>query len=525
MELQSYHFALVVAVLVAAVRLHRYSKLSARPSGYPPGPKTTAFLGNLLQIPISRPELAFTDFARQFGAITGLKLGCQNLIVLNTWQAVHDLIEQKGSIYSSRPSIPVANIVVPNGENPGLSPYGDLWRAQRKKLVEFLGGERTENLKPVQDAESTQMIYDMMHSPKDFEHHVERSFGAAILATVYGQRGKTMYTGGKLEGFFKVEAQWAAALGATASPPLNSFPFLESVPDWLTPWRGWKQRALVVKREQQRVYRGLLDDARARMAQGKGTECFLASCLRTQEKDGFSDAHLSHLAGSLLEGGAETSASSTMVFIMTMAAYPDVQAEAREEVDRLCGRSRMPDKDDIAKLPFIRACVLEILRWRPVLPLGVPHQTTAADINGELSIPSDTTVMINTWKINHDESLYDAPDVYDPSRYMRSEYGCGLGVEAAKGRRVNYTFGAGRRVCPGQRFAENSMIMHFAKLVWAFDIKRTGYLPTDSWDGWTDGLVTRPGDLDVSLQLRDEERKQVIVDAWVQADTFLQQFE
>jgi cytochrome P450 len=525
METPLYGIVLASMLLLAAFRLYRYSKLSARPPGYPPGPKTAPFLGNLHQIPIARPELAFTKFAKQFGAITGLKLGCQNLVILNTWQAVRDLVEQKGSIYSSRPSIPVANIVVPNGENPGLSVYGDLWRGQRRKLVEFLGGERTDNLKPVQDAESTQMIYDMVGDPEDFEHHVDRSYGATILATVYGQRGKAFYPGSILDSFAKVEVKWSAALGATASPPLSSFPFLDSIPDWLTPWRGWKQRAMDLKRDQRGLYVSLVEDARERLAQGKGTECFLASCLRTQEKDGFNDAFLAHLAGALMEGGAETSASSTMVFIMAMAAYPHVLVQAQEEVDRVCGASRLPGRDDIPNLPYIRACMLEILRWRPIIPLGVPHHTTAADTHGDLNIPSDTTVIINTWRINHDESLYLAPEVFHPARYMQNEYGGGPDVEVLKGRRVNYTFGAGRRVCPGQRFAENSMTMHFAKLVWAFDINRNGDLPTDSWEGWTDGLAIRPKDLNVSFDLRSEGRRKVIDDAWVKADAFLEQFE
>jgi cytochrome P450 len=90
---------------------------------------------------------------------------------------------------------------------------------------------------------------------------------------------------------------------------------------------------------------------------------------------------------------------------------------------------------------------------------------------------------------------------------------------------VNYSFGAGRRVCPGQLLTENSMMMHFAKLVWAFDIKRTGNLPTERWVGWTDGIVIRPKYLNVSFQLCDDRRRKVISQAWMQADQLLHQFE
>jgi len=526
MALQIYLIALSSLVILAAVRLYQYSKLSSRPANYPPGPKTAPFVGNLHQIPISRPELKLTEYAREFGAITGLKLGFQNLVVLNTWQAVRDLVEQKGTIYSSRPSNAVVDIVVPKGENPALSPYGDLWRSQRKRIVEYIGGERTDKMKPVQDAESTQMIYDMMSRPEDFERHIDRSFGAAILATVFGQRGKTMDPGGKLDGFFKVQGEWTASLGATASPPLNNFPFLGSIPDWLTPWRGWKDRALLIKREQERVYGGLVDEAKERLAKGEESECFVATVLKTREKEQYTDNGLAHLSGVLLEGGAETSASSVMVFILAMAAFPEVLAKVQEEVDRVCGTLRMPGKDDVASLPYLKAVMLEVLRWRPIIPLGVPHNTMSEDASGSYTIPADTDIIVNAWRINHDESFYDEHEKFNPERYMQDEYGRGAfaRMQDIKGRRLNYTFGAGRRVCPGQRFAENSLMMHYAKLAWAFDVKPTGALPVENWNNWTDGLVIRPKDLQVRFELRDG-RKETIEQAWLEADSFLRQFE
>jgi cytochrome P450 len=528
MALQVYQVALVSLVVLLFVRLYQFIKLSARPPSFPPGPTTLPFIGNLHQIPIERPQLKFSDYARQFGAIVGLKLGCQSMVVLNTWQAVRDLVEQKGAIYSSRPYNPIVEIVTPNNLNPALSIYGDTWRRQRKMLVELLGADRTDSIKPVQDAESTQMIYDLMNAPADFEHHVLRSFGAVILATVYGQRGKTFEAGGKLDTFFKVEEQWAAAVGPTNCPPTNSFPFLHYVPDWMTPWKGWRSNAQRIKETQGSLYMSLLYETRERFMQGKGTKSFIAQCLKVQDKEWYDDKYLAYFGGLMLEGGAETSASTTMTFIMTMAGNPDILKRAQEEVDRVIGRSRLPGKDDTGRLPFIRACMLEILRWRPVTVLALPHSVIAEDTYGTYSIPKDSDVIINAWRINHDPSFYDAPDTFNPSRYMDNEYGAmpSIDPETYKGRRVNYTFGAGRRVCVGQRFAENTMIMHFAKLVWAFDIKATGELPLKSLEGWTDGVLTRPKDFgNVKMTLRDEGRKHIIEGAWREADDFLQQFE
>jgi hypothetical protein len=63
-----------------------------------------------------------------------------------------------------------------------------------------------------------------------------------------------MDPGGKLEGLFKVEDQSAVAL---ACLPLNSFPFLSNILDWMKLWKIGKDRAMLIKKEQERVYGGL----------------------------------------------------------------------------------------------------------------------------------------------------------------------------------------------------------------------------------------------------------------------------
>ena len=53
-----------------------------------------------------------------------------------------------------------------------------------------------------------------------------------------------------------------------------------------------------------------------------------------------------------------------------MVAFPEVQRKAQEEIDEVVGRSRMPTFADRDHLPYIRAIVKEVLRWRPAAPLG-----------------------------------------------------------------------------------------------------------------------------------------------------------
>lgn len=70
------------------------------------------------------------------------------------------------------------------------------------------------------------------------------------------------------------------------------------------------------------------------------------------------------------------------------------------------------------------------------------------------------------------------------------------------------------------------MIMHFAKLAWAFDIKPgKGQLPVDTRMGWTEGVLMKPKNFNIEFTLRNEGRKKIIGEAWREADGFLRQFE
>ena len=51
-----------------------------------------------------------------------------------------------------------------------------------------------------------------------------------------------------------------------------------------------------------------------------------------------------------------------------MVLYPNVQAKAQEEIDRVVDSGRLPDFDDRPQLPYAEAVYLETLRWRPVIP-------------------------------------------------------------------------------------------------------------------------------------------------------------
>jgi cytochrome P450 len=342
---------------------------SLRPSqhnNFPPGPPTVRFLGNLHQIPLTKPYVQFAEWSRTYGAhgLVGLQLGPSGkAVVLNTWKAVRDLLDQRGAVYSSRPYVPIVEYVVPPPGDIHLvfMPYGAKWRKARKTITDFLKDEEVDKLLPVQDAESSQMIWELLQEPERYHDHILRCFGAVIMASVFGTRGRDYRDGEKIKQFFSVQGEWAGILDQGSVPPYDVFPFLRYIPDVLTPWRGWQKRAAALKARQSTLYHDLFDEAKERVESGKSQDSFVAGLLRDREKDGYTTVELEYITGFLMEGGSDTTGGAFETFILAMAAHPDVQKKAQAEVDQVFGtegvRAGKVKKDD---LPFLNACFLEV---------------------------------------------------------------------------------------------------------------------------------------------------------------------
>lgn len=73
-----------------------------------------------------------------------------------------------------------------------------------------------------------------------------------------------------------------------------------------------------------------------------------------------------------------------------MACYPLAQQKAQQEIDNLTGGQRLPNYGDRASLPYVEALFREVMRWRPVVPLGVAHAASDDDVYNGYYIPKGT---------------------------------------------------------------------------------------------------------------------------------------
>ncbi|KAL4795223.1 cytochrome P450 [Aspergillus venezuelensis] len=507
----------VVAIIAASIALLLpYSWASLRPRNFPPGPKPLPFIGNLNLIPPSKAFTLFHKWTKQYGPIIGLKFGPANVVVLNNWKDVQELLEKRGTIYSSRPANYIANtLICPNNTHILFTPYNSAWKSLRKAAQALFTPRELATIQPIQEAEATQTLFDILREPEKYYEHIQRYTTAVILASVFGQRGER-FDARNVQDLYDVQNRFTALLEPGAAPPVDGMTFLRYLPEIVAPW---KRVAREIQRDQRALYFRLYDATKERMRRGIRTGCFMEKLIDGQEKNKLDDEHTAYLGGSLMEAGSDTTASMLLSFLLAVIENPDALRKAQADVDRVCGVDRSPNMHDLEELPYIEACMHEILRWRPVAAGGIPHMLTQQDTYKNYVFPAGTIFFANAWAIGHDESEYDGPNGFNPDRWLDgNKFGtkasATMDMDSGEQRKTSYGWGAGRRICSGQKMAEASLKINIAKMVWAFDIRR------DEWQGrqvdvsvetgYEGGFLVSPKRFPARIRPRGEVYEEVI---------------
>ncbi len=76
-----------------------------------------------------------------------------------------------------------------------------------------------------------------------------------------------------------------------------------------------------------------------------------------------------------------------------MAMHLSVQEKARKELDAVIGTSRLPEFYDLEDLPYLQAIYMEIQRWKPVVPIGIPHRVMEEDEYNGYRIPKGSIII------------------------------------------------------------------------------------------------------------------------------------
>jgi cytochrome P450 len=244
---------------------------------------------------------------------------------------------------------------------------------------------------------------------------------------------------------------------------LETFPLLAKVPTEYAPWKHGLGKRGKSHRGHDFFY-SLANEANEKPGH---EDCYAKMLFKEQEKYNLAPKEISALSGNLFGAGSDTSSSTLITAVLAMRAFPDTLIPAWEELDRVVGSDRSPSFDDELNLPYVRAFVKEVFRWRSVAIIGgQPHAPTQDDYYNGYLIPKSTWVQGNVWAIHHNDREFPDPDRFNPNRFLKDH----SDARPFPGERGYMTFGWGRRVCSGQALAEQGTWLQVARLLWGFRI-------------------------------------------------------
>ena len=373
----------------------------------PPGPRGLPIIGNLHQEIGSDPIDMLKRHHKRYGPIIHLRFGQRSIVSINSHEIAHELINKRGAVYGSRPKL-ISVETFGGGLLLPLLPNGPRWRAQHAVAGKLL--RASPRYHPLQNLESTQLLHELL-SPQDLSKVFHRYAGSLGHALAYGSRLPEV----ECEEFEVlhqfVDGMNAGMTGSSMALP-ELFPLLDMLPNCCAPWRK-------AANSLGNILTAFFDRG-LEAGKGRSSWSWTNQLKNIKESHRMSLKEQANLLGTLYGAGFETTPSTFMFVVLACVLHPECAQRAQRELDEVVGNDRLPTFEDASRLPYLTAFISEVMRWRPILPIGVPYATERDDEYDGYLIPKNTMILVNFMNIAFDEKAFPEPYEFRPERWLEN---------------------------------------------------------------------------------------------------------
>lgn len=436
-----------------------------RPKLFPPGPIGLPFVGNL---PFLGSNMAETvrKMKETYGPVMSLKMGRENWVVLNDYNAIHQALVKQGDKFSGRPSSALDQ-ALDISDGMAMADYGPMWKSLRKFGIQTLRGFGVGK-KSMEDRiieECGYLIEGLTPNTSDIP--IKQNFTMAVSNIICGVVRGSRYTYDD-EKFSELIRRMnhsfsdpydSTMLGIMIFLPISRhLPFLKNaflrIKDDVD-FMMTMMEEIVEQHETTYDENHLRDFVDAFLKEKKervdGTQVyFTGKILKTYIRE-------------LFEAGTETTSTTLNWCMLCFCHYPECQEKIAKEIETVMGESGVPAMKHRDELPYTCAFIQEIMRHRTLVPMGVFHKTNEeCNLNGFI-IPKDTTVIPNILSVHFDPDLFENPEEFKPERFL-DETG-----KFVKSHHV-IPFSVGPRFCLGEQLARMEIFLFLTSIIQKFRI-------------------------------------------------------
>jgi cytochrome P450 len=219
----------------------------------------------------------------------------------------------------------------------------------------------------------------------------------------------------------------------------------------------------------------------AQLQQDKDDEDFVVSYVDTlldlelpEEKRRLDDGEMISLCSEFLNAGTDTTSTALQWIMANLVKYPHVQERVLAEIEGVVvgDGERKVKEEDLHKLPYLKAVVLEGLRRHPPGHFVLPHAVTEDVVLDGYLVPKNASLNFMVADMGWDPKVWEDPMAFKPERFLSGGDGGGEVFDITGNREIKMMpFGAGRRICPASGLAMLHLEYFVANLVWNFNWK------------------------------------------------------
>ncbi|XP_050221455.1 cytochrome P450 89A2-like [Mercurialis annua] len=451
-----------IAALVKALLDIRFFK-SENPS-LPPSPVNFPIIRNILFLRKSFSELEpiIRSFQKNLGPIITLHIGFHPNIFISDHSLTHQALVQNGAVFADRPRALVVR-------NIGLSGYGPTWRLFRRNITsEILHPSRVKSYSPAR-----RWVLEIL--VKRFESQSE--CGDPVI--VAGNFQYAMFSLLVLMCFGdKLEQKQIEEIERIEKTLFANFDRLDQLNLWPSVTKilfrkRWSE-FLNLEKEREDVLIPLIRARKNLKKIGQNNDYVLSyvdtllDLIIPDENRNLTEPEIVTLCNEFLNAGTDTTSSSLQWIMANLIKYPKIQEKLYMEIKRVTSDGEdYVKEDDLHKIPYLKAVILEGLRRHPPAHFVIPHAVTEDVVLDNYLIPKSANINFMVADMGLDPNVWEDPTEFKPERFFGGEVFDITGSREIK----MMPFGVGRRICPAYGLAMLHLEYFVANLIWMFEWK------------------------------------------------------
>ncbi|KDP27354.1 hypothetical protein JCGZ_20178 [Jatropha curcas] len=487
MELSFFIVSLCLCLLLKPLinlLLLLHSSVSSKPinnnNNLPPGPPRISLIANFILHRKSFFELGpiISTLRKRYGPLITVNLGSHPTIYIATNSLAHQALIQNGAVFADRPRS-INNLIVSNSKKIiSKSPYGPTWRALRRNLTAgVLHPNQLKSFSNVRKRVVCNLINNLKQDSEGnkalfVEEHFRYAVFSLLVLLCFGENVEENQIKEIEIAQQRLFKNFHRFMLFILIPKLGKLLFRKQ----------WKELNEIVNGYDDVLVPLVKSRKKMKQETRKGEESvFYVDTLlnlhlsdEEEEKMTLNEGEIVGLCNEFVSAGTDTSAISLQWIMANIVKNPTIQENILKEIKEVVtGKDDTKEEnptikeDDLQKMPYLKAVVLEGLRRHPPgYAPATPHAVTEDAELGGYNIPKGTAVNFLIADIGRDPNVWENPMEFKPERFLKGNF------DLTGSREIKMMpFGAGRRICPGYGLAMLHMEYILANLIWYFEWK------------------------------------------------------